>query len=175
MLREVAALHPGLPRHRSDEQGPRRPVERDLRVGGRDDVREQRKRTILEFHHHAFERLEGLLDLKQTQNDGLTGAEQLARGDPEQKGVANLARGSSHGHMNGRFWRHAPTLCRAPPPPQNVRVGTYWYWGAEAFIQRSCMRIDATRLPLWSCAWLSNQTYSVFGLPPTATTSPDTS
>ena len=48
------------------------------------------------------------------------------------------------------------------------------YSGDDAFIQRSCIRIDATRRPLSSVARVSYQTYSVFGLAPTATTSPST-
>jgi hypothetical protein len=48
---------------------------------------EQREGAVVEFHHHALERLLRLLvgNLEQLQDHRLVLAEHLSRGDPEQE------------------------------------------------------------------------------------------
>ena len=62
-------------------------------VGGGHDVADQGERTVVDLHHHAIERLHARLDLEEAQHHGLVRSEELARGDPEEEGVADLAGG----------------------------------------------------------------------------------
>ena len=68
------------------------------------------KRAVVDLHDHALERLHGRLDLEQAQHHRLVGAEQLARGDPEQEGVADLAGGAGDGDVDRRFGCHGARL-----------------------------------------------------------------
>ena len=90
-LEQVAALHARLAGDRADEQRPAGAVERLLQGARGDDALEQRVRLVLELHDQAVERLHRRLDLEQAQHDRLVGAEQLARGDPVDERVADLA------------------------------------------------------------------------------------
>ncbi len=104
---QILALHPRPARTRADEQCDSGVLERGVRIRMRAHSREQRERAVVEFHHHALERLLRFLvgDLEQLQDDRLVGAEHLAAGDPEEQAVADLAGGAGHGHANGGF-RH---------------------------------------------------------------------
>ena len=66
---------------------------------------QQRKCTVLQFHHHAPERVLGLLvrDLEQLQDHGLVGAQHGATGDAKQQRVSDLTCGTSDGNANGFF------------------------------------------------------------------------
>ena len=61
----------------------------------------QREGAVVELHDHALEHLHGRLDLEQAQHDRLVLAEQLARGDAEEEGVADLAAGAGDGDVDG--------------------------------------------------------------------------
>jgi hypothetical protein len=56
----------------------------------------QRKGTVLELHHDAFECFLSLFigDLEQLQYHGLILAQHLARGDTKQEGIPNLSGGA---------------------------------------------------------------------------------
>ncbi len=61
------------------------------------------ERAVVQLHHHALERLLGLLvgNLQQLEDDGLVLAEHLAAGDAEQQAVADLAGGTGDGDAHG--------------------------------------------------------------------------
>ena len=61
----------------------------------------QREGAVVDLHDHAVEHLQRRLDLEQAQDDGLVGAEQLARGDAEEERVADLAGGAGDGDVDG--------------------------------------------------------------------------
>ena len=66
---------------------------------------QQREGAVLELHHHALERLLGLLvrDFQQLQDHGLVLAQHFARGDAEQQGVTDLTGGAGDGDADGGF------------------------------------------------------------------------
>jgi hypothetical protein len=66
---------------------------------------QQREGAVFQFHHHALERLLGLLvgDFQQLQDDGLVLAQHFAGGDAEQQGVTDLACGAGDGNADGLF------------------------------------------------------------------------
>ena len=69
--------------------------------------REQRKRAVVELHHHALQRLLRFLvgDLQQLQDHRLVGAQHVAVGDAKQKAVADLTGGSGDRNAHGGFHR----------------------------------------------------------------------
>jgi hypothetical protein len=100
---QVGALHAGAARARADQQRVVGVLEGGLRVAVRFHAGQQREGAVLQFHHHALERLLRLLvgDLEQLQDDGLVLAQHFARGDAEQQGVADLAGGAGDGDADG--------------------------------------------------------------------------
>ena len=64
---------------------------------------QQREGAVVEFHHHALERLLGLLvgNLQHLQDDRLVFAQHFATGDAEQQRVADLAGGTGDCHAHG--------------------------------------------------------------------------
>ena len=116
-LEQVLALHARAARPRADQQRHADILEGDHRIGSRDHALQQRERAVVEFHHHALERLLRFLvrDLEQLQDDRLVLAEHFAAGDAEQEAIADLAGcagdcdtngGFGHGRdSGGMFWR----------------------------------------------------------------------
>ena len=100
---QVLALHAGAARTGADQQRVVGILEGGHRVAVRFHAGQQREGAVLEFHHHALERLLCLLvrDLQQLQDDGLVLAQHLAGGDAEQQGVADLAGGAGNGNAHG--------------------------------------------------------------------------
>jgi len=96
---------PGAARTRTDEQREVDVFERYVRVAGRHHAVQQRKRAIVEFHHHTAERFLRLLvgDFQHLQNDRLIFAEHFAAGDSEQQAIADLAGGAGDGNANRAF------------------------------------------------------------------------
>ena len=90
-------------------------------VGGGDDVADQGKGAVVDLHDHALERLHARLDLEQAQHHRLVGAEQLARGDAEQEGVADLAGGPGDGDVDGRVGCHGAEANRRRSTGSNQR------------------------------------------------------
>jgi hypothetical protein len=67
--------------------------------------RQQREGAVVEFHHHALERLLRLLvrNLEQLQKDRLVLPSISSRRDAEQQRIADLAGGAGDGDTDGRF------------------------------------------------------------------------
>ena len=68
---QVLALHAGFARRGADQQRPVHAAEPFVEVRGDHHAFEQRKRAVLQFHHHALERGQGGLDFNQVQNHRL--------------------------------------------------------------------------------------------------------
>ena len=64
------------------------------------DPGQQREGTVIELHRGALGRLDRRGDLEQRELDGRVRAEQLAAGDAEQDGVADLAGGTGDGNLD---------------------------------------------------------------------------
>jgi hypothetical protein len=100
-LEQVGALHPLGPRPRPDEQRHVDAVEALLGIVVDVDGLQQRERAVLELERGALGGLDRLRDLEQRQLDLLVGAEQLARGDAEEDGVADLSGGAGDCDSSG--------------------------------------------------------------------------
>ena len=105
VLQEVRPLHAGPARLGADQQRPVRVLEAGGRVARLHHVDEERERAVIQLHADALERVHGLFDrdFEELEDDGLVGAEHLARGDAEQEGVTDLTCGTSDGDANGLF------------------------------------------------------------------------
>ena len=119
---QVAPLHARLAGDRADQQRPGGAVEGGVQVGGGHDVADQGKGAVVDLHDHALERLHARLDLEEAQHHRLVGAEQLARGDAEQEGVADLACGPGDGDVDGRFGCHGAEANRTRSAGSNRRT-----------------------------------------------------
>ena len=104
---QVAALHAGAARTRADEEGEVDAVEDLLGVRADLDAGEVRERAVVELHDDALERLEGGLDLEQSQLDRAVRG-QRAAGEAEEQAVADLAGGAGDGDLEG-FGGHGGT------------------------------------------------------------------
>jgi hypothetical protein len=100
---QIGTLHARAARAGAHKQRVVGALERGHRVAVRLHAREQREGAVVEFHHHALERVLRLLvgDLQQLQDHRLVLAEHLAAGDAEQQGIADLAGGAGDGHADG--------------------------------------------------------------------------
>ena len=98
---EILALHSRLARHTANEQGPVHVVKTDIEVGGRPDLGQKRKGTVVELHDDALERLHARLDLDQAQRHFLLRTEHRAAGDAKEKGITDLAGGAGHCNSYG--------------------------------------------------------------------------
>ena len=107
---QVLALHACAARTRADEQRVVDVLERDVRVIGRDDTRERRKRAIVEFHRQRHATRQRGRDFKQLQDHRLILAEHVAGGDAEQQGIADLAGCAGDGNADGGFHRMTPMM-----------------------------------------------------------------
>ena len=76
----------------------------------RDHFVEQRKGAVLELHAHALERRHRSLQLEQLERHRRFGSECLARRDPEEERVADLAGGAGHGDANGGVRHQSPVV-----------------------------------------------------------------
>jgi len=74
-------------------------------VWRRDDAGERVECAVVQFHDHAVQCRKRRRDFQQLQNDGLLGAEHLARGDAKRELIADLAGGAGNGDTNGIFHR----------------------------------------------------------------------
>ena len=90
-FQQILALHAGATGTGTDQQGVVGILERDFRIIGDYHARQQRERAIVQFHGNALQGAQGRGDFQHLQNDGLIGAEHLAGGNPEEKGIADLA------------------------------------------------------------------------------------
>ena len=98
---QILAFHAGLARHAADEQRPVHAAKPFVEIRRGHDAFEQRKRAVVQFHHHAAERGQGGFDFDQMQNDGLVRPEHRAGGDAEQEGITDLAGGAGDCNANG--------------------------------------------------------------------------
>ncbi len=94
---QVGAFHALRPGLGTDQQGDVDAVEGAHGVVVDLDVAEQVEGAVDEFHHHALGGSHGRRQLKQAQRHRYVAAEQGARADPEQRGVADLARRAGDG------------------------------------------------------------------------------
>jgi len=92
-LEQVLALHALRAGARADQQGDVYVAKGDFRVGCGDHARQQRERTVVQFHHHALERGLRLFIryFQHLQDDRLILAQHFSAGDAEQQAVADLA------------------------------------------------------------------------------------
>ena len=100
-LEQVAALHAGATRARTDEQGEVDPFEELVRVVADLDSGQRREGAVVELHHDALKCLEGRGDLEQPELHGSVPAEERTAGDMEEQAVADLACGAGHGDFDG--------------------------------------------------------------------------
>ena len=100
-LQEVLALHAGPTRARPDQQRVLRAVEGHVRVVGGDDPVQEGEGAVVQLHDHALERLQRGGDLQEPQDHGLVATEEVAGGDAEQEGVADLAGGAGDRDVHG--------------------------------------------------------------------------
>ncbi len=98
-LQQVTALHARAAGTGADQQRQVHAVEDLVRVGADLHPGQQREGAVVEFHHHALERLQRGLDLEQTQLDRAVRAQQRATGQAEQQAVADLAGGTGDGDL----------------------------------------------------------------------------
>ncbi|MDT4867933.1 hypothetical protein FQZ97_1028680 [compost metagenome] len=132
---QLGTFHAGTAGARADQQGVVGVLEGGHRVAVGFHAGQQREGAVVEFHHHALERLLGLLvgDFQQLQDHGLVFAQHFARGDAEQQGVTNLTCGTGDGNTNGLFahgensrkgrWINEKRTGRTPSPgPHETRV-----------------------------------------------------
>jgi len=61
---------------------------------------QQREGAVVQFHHHATQRILRLRDFKQLQDHGLVGAERLTVGQAKKQAVADLTGCAGHCHTN---------------------------------------------------------------------------
>ena len=90
-FQQVLALHAGAARPRAHEQRVVAVVERDIRVVRCNHAGQGGERAVVEFHDDAVQGVQRRRYLEQLQDDGLIGAEHLARCDPKRKLIADLA------------------------------------------------------------------------------------
>jgi hypothetical protein len=104
-FQQVLAFHARAARTRADQQGEVGILEGGHRVGVGGHAGQQRERAVVDFHHHALERLLGLLvvDFQQLQDDRLVLAQHVAVGDAEQQGIADLAGCAGNGYTHWGF------------------------------------------------------------------------
>ena len=98
---QVRALHALLAGHSPNQQSDVGVTEGHVGIVGSDDAGEQRERAIVEFHLHAFERLERRRDLEQLQDHRGVGSEHRSTGDTEKEAVSDLTGGTGHGNTYG--------------------------------------------------------------------------
>ena len=98
---QVRALHAGLTRHRTNEEGDVGALEGLLRVVEDVDRAERGEGGVEQLHGRALGGLDCLRDLKQAQVDALVRAEQGAGGDAEQQRVTDVAGGTGDGDVDG--------------------------------------------------------------------------
>jgi hypothetical protein len=82
---------------RADENGRVHVAESDRRIVRDHETREPRKGAVLRLHHQAADGGLGLRPIKELHDDGLVGAKDIAAGEAEGQGVANLAGGAGDG------------------------------------------------------------------------------
>ena len=96
-LEQVLALHALAAGPRADQKRHVGAVERHVRVVAEHHRVDEGERTVVDLHRHALEGAHGGRDLEQLQDHRLVGAEQLAAGNAEDEGVADLACGAGDG------------------------------------------------------------------------------
>ncbi|MCY1544025.1 hypothetical protein D9M68_798770 [compost metagenome] len=107
---QLGTFHAGTAGARADQQGVVGVLEGGHRVAVGFHAGQQREGAVVEFHHHALERLLGLLvgDFEQLQDDRLVFAEHFAGSDTEQQGVTDLTGGTGNGNAD-RLFAHGKT------------------------------------------------------------------
>ena len=94
VLEEITTLHTGAARLSTNEEVVVYIAEGSVKITGDDDLVEERESTVVELGLHTSEDL--LLEgkIKEVEDDALVLAQELARGDPEDDRVSDLAGGS---------------------------------------------------------------------------------
>ncbi len=102
---QVLALHAGPARLGADQKRVIGVLERNLRVPGAGHAGQQRKRRILELHHHSLHRGLRLVhgQLEQLEDDRLVLAQHLPCRNAEQQGISDLAGGTGDCNADGFF------------------------------------------------------------------------
>ncbi len=108
VLEQISPFHPGAARLGADQQAPVCIFECGVRIAGQDHVLQQRESAVLQLHRHAAQCLLRSFDrdLQELEDHRLVLAQHLARRDPEQQGVADVAGRAGDRHTNGTFGGH---------------------------------------------------------------------
>lgn len=102
-VEKVFAFHAGFARDTADQEGPVCSAEADVEIIGGSDFFQERKGTVLEFHHDSFECLHTLRNFNEVQIDGLIRSEDGSGCDAGKEGVADLSGGSCDGDCDRCF------------------------------------------------------------------------
>ena len=110
---QVGAFHAHAAGLGADEQNHRGAVERLDRIVIDLGAGQQREGAVVELHHHALGRPDGLRHFEQPQRDRRVAPEHRTGRDAEQGGVSDLARraGDDDGHRRG-----ARRMCHGTDP-----------------------------------------------------------
>ena len=95
-FQQILALHAWSARAGADQQGVIGVLESFFRSISGDDLGQQRKRTIVEFHHHAVQGFLRLRHFQELQDHRLVRAKHGTRGNAEVQGVTDLAGGAGY-------------------------------------------------------------------------------
>ena len=101
-LEEIGSLHSLGARARAHKQGDVRPVERVVNAVVDIDGLKKRESRIVELHGSALRGLHCLRNFQQVEAHRRVGAEQRARSDAEEEGIADVSGGARNGDGNWR-------------------------------------------------------------------------
>ncbi len=100
---QILPLHPRTARPRADQEGDVDVAEALFDVRRRDDAVEQREGAVAELHRDPLERRQRRRNLDEVQDDRLVRSEEIAGGDAEEDGVADISGGAGDRDMLGFF------------------------------------------------------------------------
>ncbi len=131
---QIFAFHARPARTRTDQKRAIHILERDIGIIGRDNPLEQREGAIGQLHHNPVQRFQCGRDFQQVQDDGLIGAQHVARGNAKKQGIADLAgragnrntHGSFHGkNLSGEGSKYRKLVCPQPRPRSRWQRGAF--------------------------------------------------
>jgi len=89
-LQKILALHSGAARPGTNQQRVVTVFEGDVGVISSDDAGKRIERAVVQFHYHAFQRLQRRSYFQELQDDRLIGAQHLSGGDTKSQLITNL-------------------------------------------------------------------------------------
>src|SRR5690554_6669373 len=102
-FQQVLALHARSARARTHQQREVSVLERDIGIVGGNDILHQREGAVVDFHDDTVERIHGLGNFEQLQNDRLIRTQHVTCCDTENERVADLAGTAGDGNTYGVF------------------------------------------------------------------------